>query len=303
MKRKALRSLGLLVVLACTTTSDAPKAQNAVLGGDVVARVGSVSIEKSLVERVARERRITPREALDLLVDDALLAEGARARGLDQSPRVRFDHMRARARWVADGIEDRAVARGLPSDEEVEAITKKHWQSVDAPSGLRAVHAVVLREKAPSIEGARALAETIEAAVTEADSAQTFGEKAKAVPKNGFSVRIEMVPAFARDGRVLEGGGMLDAAFVAGVYAMSDQHRDRGIVESQFGWHVVYVVGLLPEKRVPFEERRLRFADEAVFLRGKAEKDALIASSRKGTTIVIDPAADALMTSAVTGRP
>jgi hypothetical protein len=303
MKRSAAVIGVLAVLLACGTHDQAPPAPTtAALGGTVVARVGAVTIERSLVEAVAQARNLDARAALDLLIEDALLAQGAQARGLDRRPDVKLALDRARARWVADGIQARANAKGLPSDEEVAALTAKHWQDFDAPAGLRVVHVVVLKKKGVPEDACRALAETIERAVHDAKTETEFEQAAWAVPRDKFDVRLEVLPAFAEDGRILEGGGAMDPDFVRAAFALKPGELQTGVVTTSFGWHVMRIIGRVAEKRVPLEERRQRFLGEAVFLRGKAEKDAIVAPYRKGTVaITIDPAAETLMANAYDG--
>ncbi len=295
----------LVALAACGTQGGAPPAPTvASLGGDAVARVGDVTIDRSLVEAVASARQVTPREALDLLVEDALLAQGAKARGLDERPAVKLALDRSRARWVADGIQARAIAAGPPSDQEVASLTAKHWQDFDAPPGLRVVHVVVMKKKGVVEDEARALAATIERAVHDAKTDEEFEKVAWAVPRGKLDVRLEVLPAFAADGRILEGGGAMDPVFVAAAFALPEGTVQTGVVTSSFGWHVIRVMAHVPEKRVPLEERRSRFTGEAQFLRGKAEKDAIVAPYRKGTVaITIDPAAEALMADAYHGLP
>ena len=294
-------SLGAIVLVACGTEGSAPPPKAATLGGDVVARVGSVAIERDLVAKVADRQHVSARAALDLLIEDALLADGARARGLDTTPTVKLSLDRIRARFVADGIQAHAVARGLPSDAEVDALTARHWQAFDAPAGVRVVHVVVMRRKGTPEEASRQMAQTLADAAVGAKGSVDFQQRMTDVPHGKFDVRIEDLPAFAADGRILEGSGTMEASFVSAAFTLDAEHPVTGVVETSFGWHVIWLVEKVAEKRVPFEERRVRFADEAVFRRGKAEKDAIVASYRKGTSTVIDPAADALMAGAVAG--
>lgn len=300
---KAVRALApLVVLLACgTQSSTPPPPKTASLGGDVVATVGSTPIERSLVEQVAAAQHLSARAALDLLIDDALAAEGAKAKGLDRQPATKLTLDRARARFVADGIQARALARGAPTDEEVATLTARHWQAFDAPAGVRVVHAVVMKKKGVPDEERRALAVTLEEAVRGATTEADFETRAHTVMTGKPDLRVEVLPPFTADGRMLEGNGSMDPTFVAAAFALDDSHPQSGIVATVFGWHVIHLLGRTPEKRVPLEERRTRLYDEVIFVRGKTEKDALLGPYRKGTSVVIDPAAEALMAGAFDG--
>ncbi|CAN5324977.1 hypothetical protein BH09MYX1_BH09MYX1_64770 [soil metagenome] len=292
-------SLALLVLFACGARDGAPPPPKiGAIGGDVVAVVGTVVIERDLVAKVATAQNVEPRVALDALIEDALAAQGAKAKSLDLTPAVKLDLDRLRARWVADGIQARAVAVGPPNDEEVAKMTARRWQAFDAPAGIKVIHAVVLKKKGISEDAAVAKATQIAQAVAGSTNETEFADRAIAIPRDVFDIRIEPLPPFVPDGRVLEGNGAMDATFTAAAFALGPEHRLSGIVATSFGWHVILFLSRTPEKRVSLDERRVRFTEEAFFLRGKAEKESIVDSYRKGTSVTFDPAADALMTDA-----
>lgn len=297
--------LGFVVVLvgACGCGSDRkepPPTEQTVLGGDVAARVGSEVIPVSLVTKVANAQHVDAREALRLLVDDAIAADAARARGLDRERPGAWRLTAARARFVADRLLSEARRAGPPTDAEIAELTQQYWREVDRPPTVRVVHGVVRRPKKadPAAEArAKALAEELRSAVVGAKDAAEFLEKGKAVPHPGVDVVVEALPAFAHDGSVSEGEGKMDEAFAKGAHALASVGDTSPIVETQFGWHVIRLVEKLPEQRMPFEARRIAFTDEVYVKRARAATEALLDARKAEVRIEIAPSAEPLMRS------
>ena len=292
--------VAVLAVLACgePTRKPGPPPASAALGGEVVARVGDVTIERSLVASVAAAQHVSARVALDRLIDDALAAEGARQRGLDATRAVGLARRTARARFVADRIHADAAARGLPSDDEVAMLTARHWQSFDVPESLRVVHAVVMRTAAVPAERGAEVAAGLRNAVVDAADAKDFEIRARAADPHGLEVRVETLPAFVRDGRMVQGGG-LDPTFVAAAFALPQPGSTSAVVETKFGWHVIRVLERIPPKVVPLEQRRATFAEEIIFVRGLDAKQAIVDGWKKTAPVSIDRNADTWMAEAV----
>jgi parvulin-like peptidyl-prolyl isomerase len=290
------RSVLALVFAACGTSAPTSSVAPATLGGTTVAVAGSVAIDVSLVEEVARKNGSDARAAADALVYDAVLAQGASEKKLDRSPAAREGRRAVLARVVTDRLASDAAARGAPTDAEVAKVTARHWRDVDLPEQAHAVHAVVMTNDPEKKKRMRAVAEDLRRAVEGAKDADDFIARAKSVDAQGLEIRPEKLPLFVADGRVLE-GGELDMTFVAAAFALKPGETS-AIVETPFGLHVIRMLERLPEKRVPLEERRAMFADEVRTMRAREAYAALLADAKRKAHVVIDPAADALMSSA-----
>lgn len=305
MKRRGPGRLVALVLLtsavACSN-DHGPAPQQAALGGEVAARVGADVIPLSLVARVAADQRIAPREALQRLVDDAVSASGARARGLDHEARASWALTAARGRWAADRLLAEARASGPPTDAEIAELTALHWREIDRPPAVKVVHALVQRPKATddaTIARAKALAAELRTAVLPARDGEDFQARAKAVPHpSELVVVVESLPLFASDGRLTEAEGGMVPEFAKAAHLLIEPSETSGLVESQFGWHVIRLIARVSEQRMPLETRRAALMEEAFMQRART---ATTARLRAGAAVEIAPAAESLMQS-LSGR-
>lgn len=301
---RVLLACTLAISLSCSGSHEvAPPAEQAALGGEIAARVGSDVIAVSLVAKVAAAQHVTPREALQHLVDDAVAASAARGKGFDRELPTVWRLTAARARVTADHILSGARRAGPPSDGEVSTLSARYWREVDRPPAIRVAHVVVHRsppEKPDPAadERARAFAGQLRAAVLDAKDADDFLAKAKALPYPGGKVTAEKLPAaFTDAGKSIESEQQYDPDFAKGAFAIAEPGMTSPIVESSFGWHVIRLLERIPEQRMPLETRRIAFADEAVAMRAAAATGARIEAARASTPITIAPSAEILMRS------
>ena len=278
----------------------APAAAHAALGGGVVARAGTAAVPASLVGAVAGRRSIPAAAAVDALLADALLAQGATAQHLETRPDLAGELVAVRAQQTVRKLRERTVDIGPPTDAEVAELTALHWQQVDVPESLEVVHAVALRPASapkpdPAGEArARAVAAAIEQAVVPATTKEDFEARAKAVPHDGVEVKVEALPPFAEDGRLTTQDGALDEAFSRGAFAVHGGVTSP-VVESSFGWHVIRVLNRVPAKHASLGERRRIFVEEVNARRGRQGMDALIATLRSRAQVQISPAVESIL--------
>lgn len=282
------------------------------LSPGVVARVGDTEIPASLVRAVARRQGIAPSEALDRLVGDAVLAQTHDASEAEQHA-VRVKLRGARARWLATRIRERAKADGPLTDPEIRELSKLRWREADMPERWRVAHALVMRPRTKDkarIANARSAADRLAEAIGRPGTVDEFEKRAKELSARvkgaSIEVRVERLPAIAADGRVAEGPpGEFDRDFARGASALARVGDVSPIVESSFGWHVIYLMERLPADPMPWAERRALFSPAMVDYRSDKRFRALKARLREARTIEVSSAAGNLMqtaTAQVTSR-
>jgi len=307
MGRRSAVCVALISGALSCSDGHGPAPHQAALGGETAARVGLDLIPLSLVSRVAADQRVTVREALQRLIDDAIAANGARGRGLDRSSRASWLQTAARGRWMADRILAEARQGGPPSDDEINEVTARHWREIDRPVAVRVVHALVQKPKASdggSLTRARALAADLRAAVLAATDTEDFQARAKAVPHPPeLDVVVQPLPPFASDGRLTDGEGGMVPAFATAAHALTAVGETSAVVESPFGWHVIRLAERIPEQRMPMEARRAALTEEAFMMRAHKATEALLETHRAGATVEIPPSSQSLMQSLPGGWP
>jgi hypothetical protein len=319
MTRIAIAAGALCAFVACARDEPArlavtTPAENAALGGEVAARVGTQVIPISVVVRVAEAQQISAIAAARKIVDDEIVATAARTRGLDQRVPLSWSLVAARGRFAADHLLEDAKRRGLPNDDEIKLLSEKHWLEVDRPPAARVIHAIVLAPKDVALkEQARRLADAIQRAVRSATNDE-FEAKAKAAPGQlalgggppldpKLEVRVERLPAFTQRGWVTEGGGgRMDETFARGAFGLAAGDTSE-VIETGFGMHVIRLLEHVPEKRMPFEQRRLAFAEEVYSLRSRDLLGARVQALRAEHAVAVSPAAEQLMRSVALERP
>lgn len=283
---------------------------NAGGGADAVAHVGALTITKSQVESIAAAQNITPPEALNRAIFDALLAQEAVARGIDKNRSVELLRTSLIARAMVQDISARVEAQGPVTDAELDETTARHWIELDRPESVRTVHAIVMMKSdaSPDVRAkSLALANAIRRAVTPISEAarssappadpktadpviELFRKAANEVDKAGLETRVEALPPVVSDGRVVGAAGQFDPGFSKAANELKQRGDVSPIVESPYGLHVILLLQRIEGKTFPREERREMVRDEVMSLRARAEREKLLTgqSGRVGINRDID---------------
>jgi peptidyl-prolyl cis-trans isomerase C len=312
--RPGRRSIAAAACVACvawaalsTSASGAPT-----LRPDVAARVGAEEIPVALVGRIAAAQRISPAQARDAALRDALFAAEARARGLEQAPDVQREINAVLARRLLHHLSEEAANAGPVTDDELRVATERHWLELDRPEGYRTVHAVV-RLAADADEATRArakeLVEAVRAAVASArevalrsapppatgprqpppadPAVDAFVSAAKGVPTNGLELVAEPLPPVTAAGRVLAAESQrFDPDFSRAAASLAARGDLSAPIPSRFGVHVIMLLERIPAQVVPVEERRRLVRDEVVTDRARAALARLLEGLRREPKVV-----------------
>jgi hypothetical protein len=252
------------------------------LPAGVVARVGNEVVSVRSVQETARTQSVAPREALDRLVVDALMAALARAR-LRDTGTAKAIRRAVLARALLESIRDQARSRGLPTDAELARVRQRRWWEFDKPPSVRTSHAAALVERPERSRQARAVAERIARAVRGATDPEEFMRRARDVDPGQIEVRVESLPPVSADGRVVkmpQGGAQdtqrFDVRFARAANAIEAVGQQSPVIESNFGWHVILLEERLAGQRVSDSELRSRVLDEVILERANAQADRLL---------------------------
>jgi hypothetical protein len=289
---------GLLIcavvgAVACRRGQPTGSARSQRLSPGLVARVGPVSIPGRVVEASARAAGTGADQALQRIVQDALLAAEARAA---LTPSAELDAIEATvfARALLEDIGRQTRARGLPSDEELAAATQRRWAELDRPPSSRTTHAVALVKRPEQRAEAREVAERIARATRGARDADDFKRRALGVESGPIQVVAESLPPITEDGRAVPMGsgtgkdpGNYDARFARACNALAHPGEQSEVVESDFGWHVIRLEERLPAVRMSAEERRRTVAGEVYRGRASRERTRLLKALRARTSVVV----------------
>lgn len=286
----------VVLALACGSSS-----VSVPLGGEVVARVDdAVPISSDLVKRAAQEGQVSKEESIERLLGDAIGAQEALAAHVDERPEVRGRLRAVLARSVVERVQNAARAEGPPTDQEVDALTKEAWFEVDRPEMRASVHAVVTfgkkdDPKDPAVRAPRKeLAEAIRTLVLTSKTPEEFIALASAKSDGKLEVRAEKLDPVTADAR-LANGSTFDTDFVKGLFALGKAGDTSAVVESAFGFHVIRLVEILPERRMPLEERRKLFTEEVYSRRTRKALDERLALVQKTRSVSVSPAASAIL--------
>ena len=270
------------------------------LGGDVVARVDETTISAELVKRAAQEAQVSKEESLERLLGDAIGAQEALQAHLDERPDVRGRLRATLARGVVERVQADARAEGPPNDQEVDSLTQEAWFEVDRPEMRSSVHAVVVfgkkdDRKDPAVRNPRKeLAETIHTLVLTAKTPEELIALASAKSDGKLEVRAEKLDPVTADARLADGSSF-DPDFVKGLFAIGKVGETSVVVESAFGFHVIRLVEILPERHLPLEERRRRFAEEIYARRMRKALEERLTLLRKTQNVAVAPAASSIL--------
>ena len=292
-------------ISACSAPSESPTPPapaTSTLPEGIVATVGSLPIRAETVAAVARAQRITPKEALEREIQDAIGAQGALYMGLDQHPLAQAALRGTLGRAVLEALKNEAGQAEL-DDTEIAEATAHRFVELDRPEAFRVIHAVVrLPEKADESMKARAkaVAEHIADRVATAETETDFQTLAESVDKNGLEIIVQTLKPVAADGRVVDvehptDGEVYAVPFARAAARLGHPGQKSGIVVTEFGFHVMMLLERTPARTVPLAERKERVRGDIVTERAGRLQRELLQRIKSTVATSIERSADNLL--------
>jgi hypothetical protein len=244
-----------------------------------------VVIEESVLGAIAGQRGLSREQSLELAVEDALLARELTA---TEPALAHWVERVVLARQLLGALLEEAKASGPVTEAEVREISEARFWELDRPRLVRVVHAVVLSPKEDA--EARALADRIEQATRGVTTAEDFKARARAVPAGKFTVKVEVLPPVAEDGRAVDperppplGPAVqhFDQSFAVAAHRLSRPGELSPVVYTPFGYHVMYLTEVIEPHQPTLDERRALLHDEIMKARAKALSTALLDRLRR----------------------
>ena len=285
------------------TTLAPPPASTSTLPAGIVSRSGALSISAQTVASVATALQITPRDALEREIRDAVFANGALARGLDQSSLVGAALRGTLARAVLETIKQEA-SETEPSDAEIAEVTARHFVELDRPEAFRVIHTVVkVPDKADNAVKlrARALATRLAERVAMTTDEAEFRRLAESIgDRDGLEVVVETLKPVAADGRVIDVDRPSDQQtfvlpFARAASRLTQPGQKSGVVATEFGFHAMMLLERIPAHVVPLDERRLLLRDEILTDRAWRLKKELLKRLQSNVATTVERSAEGLL--------
>lgn len=277
----------LLGVAGCGDTTSETHAGSAASSRGavgVLATVNGAAIRAADVEQTARMAEVDAKRALQLLIDEALLASESERRGLHRSSPVVLATRQASVQALLTHEVERTGVDEAAIDK---ALAEQHAR-FNVPERRRSLHVLVVVERSePSArqEAAQALSARILAELASSPEPRAvWGRYKHSGSIDGFKITAEELPLVsARDAYAPE--------YLQGLFSRSSV----GVVEqpwhSDFGWHAIVVTEIAAASSQPVEQARATVRDELTVAARKAALEGLLEDVRQRHVVVPNQAA------------
>lgn len=285
MKRIIAAAIAMFISIAAFAQTAAPAEDQktvAVINGDVITRAKLDALYNNMTPqmRAQYERSGGKMAFLDNYVAKRLLLQEAAKSGFDKRPEVQAAIEAARESAIFDRYVKNVLAAPIVTEAEMRKYYEEHKADFRTPESAKVRHIVVTWNNRPRPEAM----DIIKRAATEiragAPSLRDPSPEAKQILLSRFMAAARK---FSEDGSASSGGdlgwvsrGTLDKNFEDAAFNMSPGTIS-GIVESQFGYHLILVEATKPAGTQPFDEIK---GDLREFLISQHSADLMAAVTR-----------------------
>jgi hypothetical protein len=300
-----LLALGIgALTLACDSpgSGNHQQATQADLAPGIVANVGSEPLSASFARAVARRHGLSPAEAVERGIADALFAETARVR-FEGTGLLAVLERSADSRALLDAIYIEEKLRGPATAGELQEFKRERWMDFDRPPSVYTAHAVVSVENPEQADAAKAAAQRIAEAARGILELDAFVEAAQRVRTGKLKKRVETLPYMTADGRAVYLSPLdpqrskpqkFDVTFARAAHAIREEGQQSPVVETRFGYHVILLVERLDAEHYSEPQLREALTKDVFDRRAKQRVDALRKRLTQASEIEVARNVDAL---------
>jgi hypothetical protein len=291
---------GVLSALLCCSSEHAVNIQPTNnLAPNIAFRIGNVEVSVDYLASVQSAQSLSL-EAAQMAVADDVYAALRVAQVAPQIPN--YARRAVLARTLLDAIRREAEQVGDPSEQELEVAAERYWRDVARPSMYRVIHAVVEVKQRCDSAAARRVAEEIARKLPSRTMEAEFRSLVSETPSGDCPPKIEELEPVAADGRTL-GETRYVPEFVRATHALKAVGEHSPAVQTEFGFHVILLTEIQPERVMQDEERREWLTPDILKGRAKERLQAVLNQNRQATNPALNNDAVAAMGLLLSSKP
>lgn len=268
MKRMIIAAVALVAAVATAQEATQPKTAAdpqqlvvATINGETVTRAKLDSLYNAMPVpmRAQYEKAGGKMAFLDNYVAKRLLIQEAMKSGFDKKPQTQAALEAARDSALFDKYVHDTVAEPLVSDADARKYYDEHKDEFATPEMIKVRHIVISWNRRPKPEAFELIKKV---ALEIRAGAPSTRDKSPSVARILMSHFSEAARRYSEDGVASVGGelgwvskGSLDPKFEEAAFSMPANTMS-GIVESQFGYHLIFVEDKKPAGTQPFSEAK-----------------------------------------------
>ena len=256
---------GLTAALGSCSRPEAPRTTRGVAlsprvnsPDEVVARVNKVPILRHEVEQQLQAGQ-TPRQALEALIQRELLAQEAARRGLAAHTDVR----RAQRRTLANLLLRQEIGASFTKKDVPQELLRRAYDLNKGrfvrPELRRAAHVLVKADSSNTRDFHRRARKVAQEARSIAAAGQLTEEEFKQIA-GMMTKQHPTITTIAQTGTTARKGVTVEP-FARATFALERVGQVSPVVQTQHGYHVIYLVSIQPSKNVSFEQADAELRD------------------------------------------